>query len=51
MVIRGESQRQGTPCRNLRDQVDTGRYTFGTIENIPSIGKSYVGTKFRIVVE
>lgn len=29
----------------------TGRYSFGTIENIPSSGKCYVGTKFRIVVE
>jgi Sulfatase-modifying factor enzyme 1 len=29
----------------------TGRYSFGTIENIPSSGKTYVGTKFRIVVE
>jgi formylglycine-generating enzyme required for sulfatase activity len=29
----------------------TGRYSFGTIENLPADGKSYVGTKFRIVVE
>jgi formylglycine-generating enzyme required for sulfatase activity len=29
----------------------TGRYSFGTIENIPSSGKTYVGTKFRIAVE
>jgi len=29
----------------------TGRYSFGTIENIPSSGKTYAGTKFRIVVE
>ena len=29
----------------------TGRYSFGTIENIPASGKCYVGTKFRIVVE
>jgi formylglycine-generating enzyme required for sulfatase activity len=29
----------------------TGRYSFGTIENIPANGKTYVGTKFRIVVE
>ena len=29
----------------------TGRYSFGTIENIPFSGKCYAGTKFRIVVE
>src|SRR5262249_51751738 len=29
----------------------TGRYSFGTIENLPADGRSYVGTKFRIVVE
>jgi hypothetical protein len=29
----------------------TGRYSFGTIANIPSSGKTYVGTKFRIFVE
>ena len=28
-----------------------GGYSFGTIENTPISGKTYVGTKFRIVVE
>jgi formylglycine-generating enzyme required for sulfatase activity len=28
-----------------------GKYSVGTIENIPSSGKSYIGTKFRVVVE
>jgi formylglycine-generating enzyme required for sulfatase activity len=28
-----------------------GKYSVGTIENIPSNGKCYIGTKFRIVVE
>jgi formylglycine-generating enzyme required for sulfatase activity len=28
-----------------------GRYSVGTIENLPASGKSYIGTKFRVVVE
>ena len=46
------AQSRVKPCHSHRSHgLLTGRYSFGTIENIPSSGKCYVGTKFRIVVE